>query len=28
MQGYLFSPPRPIGEIPALLETFKRRAAA
>jgi diguanylate cyclase (GGDEF)-like protein/PAS domain S-box-containing protein len=27
-QGYLFSPPRPIGEIPALLEAFKTRAAA
>jgi diguanylate cyclase (GGDEF)-like protein/PAS domain S-box-containing protein len=27
-QGYLFSPPQRIGEIPRLLKTFKRRAAA
>jgi len=27
-QGYLFSPPRPVSEIPQLLQTFKQRAAA
>jgi EAL domain-containing protein (putative c-di-GMP-specific phosphodiesterase class I) len=27
-QGYLFSPPRPMAEVPRLLELFKPRAAA